>query len=492
MLPSNGVKGKKQRCWRFWLTGMRDQQVSETDLLAAFRVRYTTIVEVALEPSGPEAPVVVRIQFKGPQPSEGPVALLRELYGATRIDVAPVELARGRRKRPRVGAGAVGANGGGGGVAPSTADPTYSDSETSEYALGETACDSKEANDDDDDYEEDGQSGCGGGGADGSYSGSGSNGGGDGGYHGQQQTQPPAASGSGTYRETSNGAVTATAALRASGGGAATAAHGTPHLWVDGMDPLLMHGGPSLDVGIPEEMEGDLSPPHGSPRLRRLLQGAGADATGFNFGHGSGSLGRHAPTQSSGAASAAAGAVATAGGTQPLPPPEMRVRCEPKECSFGGVPATGEASSGLLFHWQPHELSGLHGRSLLVYFGVDAAHHSSRRTAALRVETDGCAVAAVEFPSMEEIWPELFAVENVRLVLVDVAIFFDDGSGRVVGPSAEMQLTYHRPLPPDIAEAASAAAFGGLRDAPIGSSDGSGVWARTGLAGATSGWHSGG
>lgn len=45
--------------------------------------------------------VLVEVQFTGPQPSEGPGALLCDLLCGSGIEARPVELPRGRKKRSR-------------------------------------------------------------------------------------------------------------------------------------------------------------------------------------------------------------------------------------------------------------------------------------------------------------------------------------------------------------------------------------------------------
>lgn len=48
--------------------------------------------------------VVVEVQFTGPQPSEGPGALLCDLLCGKSVEAKPVELPRGRKKRARTDA----------------------------------------------------------------------------------------------------------------------------------------------------------------------------------------------------------------------------------------------------------------------------------------------------------------------------------------------------------------------------------------------------
>lgn len=96
-------------------------------LIASVRERYTTVKQLAISPptdddstgsglteerSGVETTtttttvdssrdLLVTVHFSGPQPSQRPGRLLRELLGADSVEAHPVELDRGRRKRQR-------------------------------------------------------------------------------------------------------------------------------------------------------------------------------------------------------------------------------------------------------------------------------------------------------------------------------------------------------------------------------------------------------
>lgn len=89
--------------------------VKESELLASVRERYTTVkrlvvtaAKLALQDdfssSTARRDVLVEVQFTGPQPSEGPGALLCDLLCGVSVDARPVELPRGRKKRARTGA----------------------------------------------------------------------------------------------------------------------------------------------------------------------------------------------------------------------------------------------------------------------------------------------------------------------------------------------------------------------------------------------------
>ena len=63
----------------------------------------TSAPKISSESSGHD--VLVEVQFTGPQPSEGPGALLCDLLCGSGIEARPVELPRGRKKRARSDAG---------------------------------------------------------------------------------------------------------------------------------------------------------------------------------------------------------------------------------------------------------------------------------------------------------------------------------------------------------------------------------------------------
>lgn len=83
---------------------------TEVELLASVRERYTTVKRLVVRPGRASRSttggrnVVVEVQFTGPQPSEGPGALLCDLLCGTAVEAKPVELPRGRKKRARTDA----------------------------------------------------------------------------------------------------------------------------------------------------------------------------------------------------------------------------------------------------------------------------------------------------------------------------------------------------------------------------------------------------
>lgn len=77
------------------------------DLLSSVRQKYSTIKTMDIYPATTEneagvsagSDLVVKLQFSGPQPSEGPGSLLCNLLCGTSVKARPVELPRGRKKR---------------------------------------------------------------------------------------------------------------------------------------------------------------------------------------------------------------------------------------------------------------------------------------------------------------------------------------------------------------------------------------------------------
>ncbi|CAM9413302.1 unnamed protein product, partial [Hapterophycus canaliculatus] len=115
IVPSGGGTGgarasrRKQRCWLFEVVGARSNgESTELQLLASVRERYTTVKRLVVRPAAGRADgssdrnIVVEVQFTGPQPSEGPGALLCDLLGGVSVEAKPVELPRGRKKRARM------------------------------------------------------------------------------------------------------------------------------------------------------------------------------------------------------------------------------------------------------------------------------------------------------------------------------------------------------------------------------------------------------
>lgn len=96
--------------------------MSEAELLASVRERYTTVKRLVVRPASTHSTVsstqdrnvLVEVQFTGPQPSEGPGALLCDLLCGAGVEAKPVELPRGRKKRSRTDAASSEASDSGG------------------------------------------------------------------------------------------------------------------------------------------------------------------------------------------------------------------------------------------------------------------------------------------------------------------------------------------------------------------------------------------
>ena len=82
-------------------------------MLASFRERYTAVKRMALSSVndaksspggvGSSKTVCIEVQFIGPQPSQGPGALLCNLLSGTSVEARPIELRRGRdnKRKPQ-------------------------------------------------------------------------------------------------------------------------------------------------------------------------------------------------------------------------------------------------------------------------------------------------------------------------------------------------------------------------------------------------------
>lgn len=102
----------------FLLAGAK---IKEATVLSSFRERYTAVRRLAISSSTTTATttandakgnggtcktVCIEVQFIGPQPSQGPGALLCNLLSGTSVEARPIELRRGREnKRKRRGSG---------------------------------------------------------------------------------------------------------------------------------------------------------------------------------------------------------------------------------------------------------------------------------------------------------------------------------------------------------------------------------------------------
>lgn len=96
------------RCLHYTPLSFVSSSVKEADLLSSVRERYTTVKRLVVSPASADGSsvttsqnVLVEVQFTGPQPSEGPGALLRDLLCGSSVEAKPVELPRGRKKRAR-------------------------------------------------------------------------------------------------------------------------------------------------------------------------------------------------------------------------------------------------------------------------------------------------------------------------------------------------------------------------------------------------------
>ncbi|CAM9662301.1 unnamed protein product [Ectocarpus sp. 12 AP-2014] len=145
-----------------------------------------------------------------------------------------------------------------------------------------------------------------------------------------------------------------------------------------------------------------------------------------------------------------------------------------KECDFEGRPLPGGGSgmtpsstvssngrdTHVVFTGLNNTGHDPRGLRVTVIFGVDAVHQIACVTSPIQVAADGRAYSRVFYPSLEEVWPELYYTVDVRAVEVDVAveILSDDGREfRYVGP--HLKVGYTRITPPAGAMGMIPAAF---------------------------------
>eukprot|EP00903_Cladosiphon_okamuranus_P017699 g16298.t1 len=156
------------------------------------------------------------------------------------------------------------------------------------------------------------------------------------------------------------------------------------------------------------------------------------------------------------------------GGRVLLPMKEVRVEPSRRECDLEGRPfpktsngapiavgPAGDRQCHLVFTGLEETGHDLNSLRVTALFGVDAVHQTATVTSPLQVGGDGRAYSSVFYPSLQEIWPELYDMPGVQAVEVDieVEILSDSGSEyRYHGP--QLKVVYHRAWPPANAAAA--------------------------------------
>eukprot|EP00752_Nemacystus_decipiens_P004977 g4526.t1 len=143
---------------------------------------------------------------------------------------------------------------------------------------------------------------------------------------------------------------------------------------------------------------------------------------------------------------------------------ESKVKVE-KECDFDGraIPCPG-ASNDLAplaacfdSGGPQHSLvyTGLQGAgphlaflTAKVHFSVNADHKSESATGPMEVGADGRVYAAVQYPSLKDLWPEIYHNRGVRVVQVDVFVEVQSGSTSLRYPGTEFKVTYQREKTP--------------------------------------------
>eukprot|EP00903_Cladosiphon_okamuranus_P012500 g11705.t1 len=82
--------------------------------------------------------------------------------------------------------------------------------------------------------------------------------------------------------------------------------------------------------------------------------------------------------------------------------------------------------------------------SAKVYFSVTPEHKCETMAGPMEVGVDGRVYAAVQYPSLKDLWPEIYNSRGVRVVQVDVYVEIQSGSTAIRYPGTEFKVTYRR------------------------------------------------
>ncbi|CAM9752243.1 unnamed protein product, partial [Scytosiphon promiscuus] len=94
----------------------------------------------------------------------------------------------------------------------------------------------------------------------------------------------------------------------------------------------------------------------------------------------------------------------------------------------------------LVFTGLANEGQDLEQLSTTVHFSVNSGRQVVRPAGPMLVGQDGLIYAAVKYPSMEELWPDVYETHGVRTVQVDVYVMIRSGDCFIRYPGTEVKV----------------------------------------------------
>ncbi|CBJ27576.1 expressed unknown protein [Ectocarpus siliculosus] len=88
-----------------------------------------------------------------------------------------------------------------------------------------------------------------------------------------------------------------------------------------------------------------------------------------------------------------------------------------------------------------------------VYFSINSGRPLARAAGPMQVGEDERVYVAVKYPTMNELWPEIYQNVAVEVVQVDVFITVRSGHKTIRYPGTELKVTYRRTrMSPDVVD----------------------------------------
>ncbi|CAM9864859.1 unnamed protein product [Ectocarpus fasciculatus] len=86
-----------------------------------------------------------------------------------------------------------------------------------------------------------------------------------------------------------------------------------------------------------------------------------------------------------------------------------------------------------------------------VYFSINSGRPLERAAGPMQVGEDERVYVAVQYPTMNELWPEIYNNVAVEAVQVDVFVTVRSGHKTIRYPGTELKVAYRRTrMPPDV------------------------------------------